>query len=64
MIEDIEVGKYIDGQFIFNREFSPTDLSSLTRHTADREPGTLSESFRQARTFISRVFNRYKNRDI
>ncbi len=63
-IEDIEVGKYVDGQFIFNREFSPTDISSLTCHTANREPGTLSESFRQARTFISRVFNKDKNRDI
>lgn len=63
-IEDIEVGKYVDGQFIFDREFSPTDLFNLTSHTADREPGTLSESLRQAQTFISRIFNRDKNRDI
>lgn len=64
-IEDIEVGKYVDGQFIFNREFSPTDISGLTSHTANRKPGTLSGSFRQARTFISRVFNKgSKNRDI
>lgn len=63
-IEDIKVGKYVDGQFIFDREFSPIDLSNLTSHTADREPGILSESLRQARTFISRVFNRDKNRDI
>ena len=63
-IEDIEVGKYVDGQFIFNREFSPTDLSSLTSHTADRKPGTLSESFRQVRTFLSRVFRRDRNRGI
>lgn len=63
-IEDIEVGKYVDGQFIFNREFSPTDLASLTTYTANREPGTLSENFRQAQTFLARVFNRDKNRDI
>ncbi len=63
-IDDIEVGKYIDGQFIFNREFSPTDLSNLTRYSADKEPGTFSEIFRQARTFISRIFNRDINRDI
>ena len=30
IIEDVEVGKYIDGQFLFNRELSPTDISNLT----------------------------------
>lgn len=37
LIEDIEVGKYVNGQFIFNREFSSADLSNLTRHTDDEE---------------------------
>lgn len=63
-IEDVEVGKYINGQFVFNKELSPTDISSLTNQTITREPGILSESVRKARTFISRMFNRENDRNI
>lgn len=51
IIEDTEVGKYVNGQFIFTRDLRPTDISNLTSHTTSIEPGTLSECFRQARRF-------------
>ena len=58
IIEDVEVGKYIDGQFVFNRELSPIDISNLTSKFVREKPGILSGLMGKTQTFINEIFDR------
>ena len=64
VIEDVEVGKYIDSQFVFNKELSPSDILNLTSQTVARKPGILSEKVRNVQTFLTRIFNKDIDRNI
>lgn len=47
-IEDVEVGKCLDEEFIFNKELDPTDISNLTSYFANKRSGTSLKRFRRA----------------
>ena len=62
IIEDVEVGKYIDGQFVFNRELSPIDISNLTSKFVREKPGILSGLMGKTQAFINGTFDRGNER--
>ena len=62
IIEDVEVGKYIDGQFVFNRELSPIDISNLTSKFVKEKPGILSGLMGKTQAFLNGTFDRGNER--
>lgn len=46
-----------------NKTINPTQISELTRETAKKNPGTISNTFGRAKRIIDRVFDNEKNRE-
>lgn len=66
-IQDIEVGRFMDGQFVFDRVISdrvtPQDFSALTRTAEEREPGQISRGIRKVGNIVRGLFNKEKDRN-
>lgn len=60
-IDDIVVGKYEDGRFIFDKQLSPQNLSQLAREIAGRNPGEISSGVKKTKGFFSKALERLKN---
>jgi len=66
LIQDIEVGKYIDGQFVFARtapdRVTPQELSAVARNTGERESGLISRGIKNVANIVRGLFNKDKDR--
>lgn len=66
-IQDIEVGRFIDGQFVFGRQttqtVTPQDLSTLTRIAEEREPTSISRGIKKVTSIVRGFFDKEKDRN-
>lgn len=66
-IQDIEVGRFIDGQFVFGRQtpqiLIPQDLSTLTRIAEEREPASISRGIKKVASIVRGLFDKEKDRN-
>lgn len=57
-IEDIVIGKYIDGEMQFNNAISPTSILNLTETTVRDNPGSISTPLKRVGNLFSRIIGR------